>query len=99
MKDVKEQSYWFKRKKYGYGWTPTGRQGWLIVLLFLVAVLSSAVILLKDTPKNTFSIELFIFLAFTSITIVIAAIISLVKGPKPKWRWGSKPTDNTDEDI
>ncbi len=51
---------------------------------------------LKDTTRNTFSAESFIFLA---IAITLAVIISLMKGPKPRWRWGSKPTDDPDEDM
>ena len=74
-------------------------QGWLTVLLFLVVVLSRAVIILTDTPRNTFTIESFIFLAFLATAIALAVIISLMKGPTPRWRWGSKPTDNPNEDI
>lgn len=99
MNDDKNQSYWFKRRRYGYGWTPVTRQGWLTVLLFLVVVLSSAVITIKDTPRNTFTTQSFIFLGFLAIAIVLVVIISLMKGPVPKWRWGNKPTDNSDEDI
>lgn len=74
-------------------------QGWLIILLFLCVVLSSSVLLLKDTPRNTFSTESFIFLALLAVATSVMVTISLIKGPKPKWRWGSKPADNPDEDI
>lgn len=99
MNDNKNQNYWFKRRRYGYGWTPVTWQGWLTVILFLVVILSGAVMLLKDTPRNTVSAEVFVFLAFLAIATALAAGISLMKGPKPKWRWGSKPTDSPDEDI
>ena len=99
MKNDKDYSYWFKRRRYGYGWTPVKWQGWLTVFLFLAVVLIGASILLKDTPRNTFSTESFVFLIFTAITTALVVVVSLMKGPKPKWRWGSKPTDNPNEDI
>lgn len=74
-------------------------QGWLTVLLFLAVVLLGAEIILKDAPRNSFTTESFIFLAFLAITVALVVVISSIRGPKPKWRWGSKPTDNSDEDI
>lgn len=99
MKDSTERKCWFKRRRYGYGWTPVTWQGWLVVMLFLVVVVSSAVVLLEETPRNTFSPESWIFLAFFAGATIVAVGISMAKGPKPRWRWGSKPTDNPDEDI
>ncbi|MGH7217904.1 MAG: hypothetical protein ACREGE_00445 [Candidatus Microsaccharimonas sp.] len=99
MRNNTDRIYWFKRRRYGYGWTPVTWQGWLTVILFLAIVLSGAAILLIDAPKNTFSVEAFMFLALLVIAIVLAVIISSMKGPKPKWRWGSRPTDSPDEDI
>lgn len=92
-------SYWFKRKKYGYGWTPVSWQGWLTVISFTVIILATAVILHKDTEKNSFSTESYIFLAILIFAAIVTVALTLSKGPKPKWRWGSKPTDNLDEDI
>ena len=30
---------WFKRKTYGYGWTPATWQGWLIIAVWIGLVL------------------------------------------------------------
>ena len=99
MKDSSSSNYWFKRRRYGYGWTPVTWQGWLTVVAFLALVILGAAVLLKDTPRNTFSTELVVFSAFLAVVVAVAVGISRVKGPKPKWRWGSKPNDNPDEDI
>jgi hypothetical protein len=32
------QGYWFKRKLYGWGWTPVRWQGWATVLVFAILV-------------------------------------------------------------
>ncbi|MGH2575573.1 MAG: hypothetical protein ACRDFC_07730, partial [Ignavibacteria bacterium] len=26
--------YWFKRKKYGFGWNPASWQGWVVLLIY-----------------------------------------------------------------
>ena len=98
MNENKKEQYWFKRRRYGYGWTPVTWQGWLTVVFFLVVVLYGTVAL-DDTPNNTSSKEALIYLVFLSINVVLLVIISSKKGPKPKWRWGNKTTDNPDEDI
>lgn len=74
-------------------------QGWLTVILFLVAILAGAIFILKDTPRNTFSGEVVIFLGVVAIVFAVGIAISRITGPKPKWRWGKKSTDNPDEDF
>ncbi len=44
------QGYWFKRKLYGWGWTPAKWQGWVVVLAFVIFLLGSA-LLLGETPS------------------------------------------------
>ena len=98
MNNDKNRNYWFKRRRYGYGWTPVTWQGWVTVLAFLAAILSGTAIL-SDTPRNTFSTEAFIYLVFFAVATMLLVVISFMKGPRPKWRWGSKATDNPDEDV
>ena len=31
---------WFRRKRWGYGWTPVTWQGWLVVALFVAIALA-----------------------------------------------------------
>jgi len=90
--------YWFKRKRYGYGWTPVTWQGWLTVIIFLAVTLSGTVAL-EDTPKNTYSPEVLIYMVLFIIATLLLLFIAYKKGPSPKWRWGKKETDNPDMDI
>jgi hypothetical protein len=76
---------WFKRKMYGWGWTPSTWQGWLVTLIH-VALIFVFVLTLDDTstPQDV---------AFTFILPVILLITSLIticykKGEKPRWQWG-----------
>ena len=33
------EGYWFKRKIYGWGWTPVKWQGWVTILVFVVLMI------------------------------------------------------------
>ena len=90
--------YWFKRRRYGRGWTPITWQGWLSVAAYLVVVLG-ALLTIIDVPENTFNQEVAIVLLIISLATVSLFQISYRKGPKPKWRWGKKPDDNSAEDF
>jgi hypothetical protein len=35
-----KSSYWFKRKRYGWGFTPATWQGWAVVLGYLIVVIA-----------------------------------------------------------
>lgn len=46
--------YWFKRKLYVWGWTPTKWQGWLVILIFILFVLRTSFDLASyKEPTNT----------------------------------------------
>ena len=46
------KGYWFKRKLYGWGWTPAKWQGWCLTLLYSVLVLSLVLVREGDIPGN-----------------------------------------------
>lgn len=98
MSGANNRSYWFKRRRYGYGWTPVTWQGWLSVIGFLAVVVLAATTP-EESPRGTDSSALLVYSGLIIIAVVWLVIVSSAKGPKPKWRWGSKPTDNPDEDI
>lgn len=90
---------WFKRRRYGWGWTPVTWQGLLTVLLFLLIVLADIMWISLADPVQPTTTQILLFL-----TIIIGAALMLIgvcimKGPTPHFRWGKKPTDNPDEDY
>lgn len=91
-----DNRYWFKRRRYGYGWTPVTWQGWLSLILCIGAVIGSA-FLLAAFPITNESVWLYVNTII--IIIVLVTIIGLLKGPRPRWRWGKKPGDNSKEDF
>ena len=84
LKDNPE-GYWFKRKLYGWGWTPATWQGWLIIGALLVFIICQEM-LFEFTAKGTIDIVLFLLNIFFSVVAVL--LICKVKGEKPKWQWG-----------
>ena len=75
------KKFWFKRKLYGWGWTPCTWQGWLVILVWTILFIPAITNLDHEIYKN----YLFIFLS-------IAALIAICykKGEKPKWQWGKR---------
>jgi len=94
MKIVKEhieylkdnpEGYWFKRKLYGYGWTPARPAGWITIgvyLVFLVGVVMYAHDNIIDTETPTRIIALII-----SATVLLL-VVTWRTGEPLKWQWG-----------
>lgn len=91
-------SYWFKRRRYGWGYTPVTWQGWLVIVTFVLGLISAAR-KLPDDPSVATEGQMIKFFATIGIAVAILVAISLITGPKPRWRWGKKPSDNQDEDY
>lgn len=66
---------WFKRKLYGWGWTPAKWQGWLIIALYILIII--------------FSVYREDFITIIIATILLI-YICYKKGEKPRWQWGIK---------
>ena len=91
--------YWFKRRRYGWGWTPVTAGGWITVLGYIIIVIGAATYLLPQKPETPSQLALVTFgLVMLSATFLLAGI-SYAKGPAPRWRWGATASDNPDEDI
>ncbi|PIR85120.1 hypothetical protein COU15_02600 [Candidatus Kaiserbacteria bacterium CG10_big_fil_rev_8_21_14_0_10_45_20] len=78
--------YWFKRKLYGWGWTPATWEGWLVTAVFIVAIVWNATYLSGDeiVSSDTVTNAVMRVLALTVLFILIA----WKKGEPPKWMWG-----------
>lgn len=82
LKDNPE-GYWFKRKLYGWGWTPVKWQGWLVVAIGVgIFIAGMYVGETDDAPGAT-------LLGFL-IMLALIFYFGYKKGEKPKWQWGEK---------
>lgn len=77
---------WFKRKRYGYGWTPNTWQGWLIIFDFTGIIYLNFIRI--DSMSHSSSDTLINFLPQTFLLGIILFFICYKKGEKPRWSWG-----------
>jgi hypothetical protein len=78
--------YWFKRKLYGWGWTPATWEGWLVIVFFLGAIIWNAFRI--DGMQHSVSDSVMNFVPQTVILVGILIGICFWKGEPPKWMWG-----------
>lgn len=79
------QGYWFKAKLYGWGWVPVKWQGWVAVLVYIVAIFLLVLTLDENSSGKEMVFTYFLPLLFLT---VILLFICYKKGEKPKWQWG-----------
>ncbi len=76
---------WFKRKRYGWGWTPVTWQGWVTIFVYIILVIGNAVRTI-DAPS---------ILPFILQTVGLSFVVLFIcfkKGETPKWQWGEEET-------
>ena len=87
LKDNPE-GYWFKRKLYGWGWTPATWQGWVSTAVFLIVYVGYAFVSATLTkslgPANPY------FVAPLAIIFFIFLFVVYKKGERPAWQWGKQ---------
>jgi hypothetical protein len=85
------KGYWFKRKLYGYGWTPAKPAGWITLFVFLTFIFAVVVYAEMSGIATEKTVEL-------ATTIIGAFVLFLVvvwrTGEPPKWQWGQKESDD-----
>lgn len=79
------ERYWFKRKVWGWGWVPATWQGWVVLGLWLTAVMFFALTLDENSPPRE--------VMFTFVLPILLLTTTLIgicykKGEKPRWQWG-----------
>ncbi len=79
------QHFWFKRKIFGWGWTPVTWQGWLVIILYVAIVALFALTIDENSPTRE---VVFTFLFPTAAFTVLLIRICYRKGESPRWQWG-----------
>ena len=79
--------YWFKRRRYGWGWYPVTPAGWLTTGVGAGGILVGA---MMQAPVG---------ILISGFSALLLVLIAALKGPNPRWRWGVKSTDNPEEDA
>lgn len=79
------QGLWFKRKLYGWGWTPVTWQGWLITLGYIAFIVLFALTIDETSPTSEVAFTFILPVALLTFAFIR---ICYAKGEKPKWQWG-----------
>ena len=88
-----KRRYWFKRKRYGYGYVPVTWEGWLTLAVVIVAaIIPPLVIGISEDPP-------FWYFGYISTLIFSLIAFSVKKGPKMEWRWGKGDSWDPEEDL
>ena len=77
-----QKKLWFKQKRFGFGWTPCSKEGWLVILGFLAAL--ALVIYYHFEYKNEKDVTSYLIDVFVLVAILI--FISYKKGEKLTFR-------------
>lgn len=83
-----KKNFWFKRKLYGWGWTPVTWQGWAITATFILTNVLNAYLI---NPYVKSDWEFFSFATpFMIISTGILLWVCYIYGEKPMWQWGKR---------
>lgn len=77
--------YWFRRKLWGWGWTPATREGWAITLGFIAIIVGLAFFFEKEINSGG---DTRLFFATIIALITFFIIVVWRTGEPPKWQWG-----------
>jgi hypothetical protein len=74
--------YWFRAKRYGWGWgVPLTWQGWVLLVAYLAVVL---------VPLFLGSVGVWVSLAAVVIATPLLMWVCTRKGEPPQWSWGGR---------
>jgi len=90
LKDNPE-GYWFKRKLYGFGWTPAKPAGWIVVLIYLASIVGA--VWYADTHVDLSEAAGGRLVVFIVAATVLLLVIAWRTGEPLKWQWGRKHDD------
>jgi len=77
---------WFKAKHYGWGWYPSSWQGWIIMLVWIIAIVFTFRQI--DSSSHSASDTLINMAIPFAVLTAALVIICYATGEKPRWRWG-----------
>lgn len=78
---------WFRRKTYGWGWTPVTWQGWGVTFIYALAIILLSFRVGAFTADGEIVTKFFIPLIFLTALLLF---ITYKTGETPRWQWGKK---------
>ena len=91
-----KKPYWFKRRGYGWGWTPASWQGWFIMFVFMATLFAAIFVIdrvFETEDEKGWATVILALVWGAGLTFAIA-----LRAPKPKWQWGQKAINAPEDD-
>lgn len=85
------KTLWFKRKLYGWGWTPVTWQGWLITGVYIALIIFFATGIADNATPKEVGLSFLLPLLILSVAFIRTAYRT---GEKPRWQWGKDRGDD-----
>lgn len=80
------ENYWFKRRLFGWGWVPAKREGWYVLVVYLL--IFAWIVVPFTRLLNPSNSEVTWFLIKIVIWTALLIAVCYFKGEPPKWQWG-----------
>lgn len=81
---------WFKRKKYGWGWYPATKQGWMFMIAWIILFVLGVVIYERHMIEAASSFATLLYLLYVASLIYLLLKVSYRYGEAPRWQWGDE---------
>ena len=88
VKKLKKNKYWFKSKRFGWGFVPISWEGWLFILAMIILISISVFVNKIYLESACLENGLSFLLDFVLILLVSIQISIKKSRDKPRWRWG-----------
>lgn len=77
--------YWFRAKRFGWGWTPVSWQGWVTTVVY-IGLLVHEVLRASEGAQSEGGMVSTLALPFIGISILFFSLC-WITGERPRWRW------------
>ena len=85
---AEQSKYWFRTKRYGWGWgVPARWQGWVVLFSFVIVLIGSIYFLLLPYENTELPLaNALAFFAILTIDVSVMLWLTYKHGEPPRWR-------------
>jgi hypothetical protein len=79
-----DRKYWFRAKRYGWGWgPPVTWQGWVFLIIWVIVIVAATPFAPPDRHPVLYGV-------FVAVMVCLMLAVCYATGEPPRWRWGDK---------
>jgi hypothetical protein len=89
MKREPRETYWFRAKRYGWGWTPCSWQGWSVLAVW-ASVFTAFVLGAAAAAASSDAVVFAAMIALAVVSTLVLVYVGWRSGERPGWHWGER---------